>query len=108
VLLLVPLVIVWRLYPRGTEGRPLDGGPLLATTALLWALALVGPALTVGQQSLSEWAFHRPMSIQVEVPVTEVDGKDGGVPTVPADTEREPIPPPEDRPEDQGPQALPG
>jgi hypothetical protein len=68
--LLVPLVIVWRLYPRGTEGRPLDGGPLLATTALLWALALVGPALTVGQQLLSEWAFHRPMAIQVEVPVT--------------------------------------
>jgi len=68
-LLLVPLFIVWRLHPQGVEGRPLDGGPLLGATALLWGLALVGPALTVAQQAVSRWAFHKSVALQLEVPI---------------------------------------
>jgi len=69
-LLLVPLFIVWRLYPRGTEERPLDGGPILGVTALGWGLALVGPALTVAQQGVSRWAFQKSIALQLDVPVT--------------------------------------
>jgi hypothetical protein len=54
---------------RSLDRRPLDGGPILAVTALLWALALVGPALTVGQQTLSRWVFGRAVALQVEIPV---------------------------------------
>jgi hypothetical protein len=68
-LLLVPFFIVWRLYPDGTFGRPLDGGPLLGTTAVLWAFALVGPALTVVQQAFFAWAFHKTAALQLGVPI---------------------------------------
>jgi len=66
-LLLLPFFIVWHLYPSGTDGRPLDGGPVLAMTALVWALALLGPALTVGQQAVTRWAFARSFALQLGV-----------------------------------------
>jgi hypothetical protein len=66
-LLLLPFYIVWHLYPDGTNGRPLDGGPLLAVTALGWALPLLGPALTVGQQAITRWAFGRSFALQIGV-----------------------------------------
>jgi hypothetical protein len=51
-LLMLPLFVsAARL--SGARGLPLDGGPLLCATALVWALGLVGPALTVAQQALS-------------------------------------------------------
>jgi hypothetical protein len=51
-LLMLPLFIsAARL--SGARGLPLDGGPLLCTTALVWALGLVGPALSIAQQALS-------------------------------------------------------
>jgi Glycosyltransferase family 87 len=68
-LLLVPLFIVWRLHPQGTNGRPLDGGPILGATALGWGLALVGPALTVAQQAVSRWAFQKSIALQLDVPI---------------------------------------
>jgi hypothetical protein len=66
-LLLIPFAIVWHLYRGGTAGRPLDGGPLLLTTALVWALALVGPALTVAEQALTRWTFGRAFALQIGV-----------------------------------------
>jgi hypothetical protein len=66
-LLLLPFFIVWHLYSDGTGGRPLDGGPLLAVSAIVWAFGLLGPALTVGQQTLTRWAFGRPFALQVGV-----------------------------------------
>jgi hypothetical protein len=68
-LLVVPLFIVWHLFPFGTAGRPLDGGPLLAATALGWAVPLVGPALTYAQREISRWAFGRAMALQIGVVV---------------------------------------
>jgi hypothetical protein len=51
-LLMLPLFIsAARL--SGASALPLDGGPLLCTTALVWALGLVGPGLSVAQQALS-------------------------------------------------------
>jgi len=52
-LLLLPLAIVWSYYPRGTEARHLDGGPLLAWTALLYGATFVGSYLTLGELFLS-------------------------------------------------------
>jgi hypothetical protein len=66
-LLLLPFFILWHLYPEGTRGKPLDGGPLLALTALGWALSLLGPALTVGQQMLTRWMFGRAFAVQLGV-----------------------------------------
>jgi glycosyl transferase family 87 len=51
-LLMLPLFVsAARL--SGARGLPLDGGPILCATALVWALGLLGPALTVAQQALS-------------------------------------------------------
>ena len=51
-LLMLPLFIgAARL--SGARGLPLDGGPLLCATALVWALGLLGPALSLAQQALS-------------------------------------------------------
>jgi len=66
-LLLLPFVVVWHVYRDGTDGRPFDAGPLLAATALVWALALMGPALTVAQQTLTRWAFGRSFALQLGV-----------------------------------------
>jgi hypothetical protein len=66
-LLLLPFFVVWRSYPDGTRGRPLDGGPLLVTSALVWALGLLGPVLTVAQQTLTRWMFGRPLALQIGV-----------------------------------------
>ncbi|HEX9294448.1 MAG TPA: hypothetical protein VF881_01395 [Polyangiaceae bacterium] len=66
-LLLLPFVVVWHVYRDGKDGRPLDGRPLLAMTALGWALALVGPVLTVAQQAVTRSAFGRPFALQIGV-----------------------------------------
>ena len=52
-LLLLPFAIVWSYYPHGANGRPLDGGPLLAWTAALYVIAFVGSYLSAAQLWLS-------------------------------------------------------
>jgi hypothetical protein len=49
----------------GARGLPLDGGPLLCTTALVWALGLLGPALSVAQQALSTRLLGFSAALQV-------------------------------------------
>jgi hypothetical protein len=51
-LLMLPLFICAARL-SGARGLPLDGGPLLCATALVWALGLLGPVLSLAQQALS-------------------------------------------------------
>jgi hypothetical protein len=66
-LLLLPFFIVWHLQEGGSRDRPLDGGPLLVASALCWALALLGPVLTVVQQAVTARLFGRPFALQIGV-----------------------------------------
>ena len=66
VLLVLPLFIVVAHYPSKGQ-RPLGGGSLLGTTAVLWALGLLGPVLTVVQQALTTRCLGFPMAIQLGV-----------------------------------------
>jgi hypothetical protein len=66
-LLLLPFFVVWHTYPFATDGRPLDGGSVLVASALVWALGLLGSALTVAQQTLTRWAFGRSFALQIGV-----------------------------------------
>jgi hypothetical protein len=51
-LLLLPLGIVWSLYIGGTKGRPLDGGPLLFWSALLYIVCFCGSYISLAQLKL--------------------------------------------------------
>ncbi|HZO08167.1 MAG TPA: glycosyltransferase family 87 protein, partial [Myxococcota bacterium] len=53
-LLLLPLALVWQHHPELRDGRPLDGGALLAWTAVLWALGFLGTPLSLAQLRLAE------------------------------------------------------
>jgi hypothetical protein len=65
-LLLLPLFILFRYFP--TRDRvPLAGGILLGLTALTWALGLVGPALTVVQQEVTQRLFGVSIALQLGV-----------------------------------------
>ena len=68
-LLLLPLWIVCSHYRAGRGNRALDGGPLLAWTALLWAAALFSSYLCLLQLELTAAAGLPAMSLQVSVPV---------------------------------------
>lgn len=68
-LLLVPLAIVWSHFPQGTAGRPLDGGPLLAWTALLYGAAFASSLLSAAQLQLSAALGLPSFAIQLSVPV---------------------------------------
>lgn len=65
-LLLLPLFILLRYFPT-RDGVPLGGGTLLGLAALTWALGLVGPALTVGQQELTQLLFGVSVALQLGV-----------------------------------------
>jgi hypothetical protein len=70
-LLLLPLAIVWSCYPQGygAAGRPLDGGPLLAWTALLYAATFASNLLSAVQLRLSDALGFPPVAVQLSVPV---------------------------------------
>ena len=51
-LLLLPLAILWGHYPEGTMKRPLDGGPLLFWSAMLYIFSFAGAYLTLAQLKL--------------------------------------------------------
>jgi alpha-1,2-mannosyltransferase len=62
-LLLLPLCV---LLARSSPGHPpLDGWPRLPLVALVWALGLVGPALTLLQQVVSRRLLGFPLAIQL-------------------------------------------
>jgi len=65
-LLLVPLFIAAsRLPRRPDQSRPLDDGPILVTTAAVWALSLVGPLLTKLEQEITKRYLGFPVAFQL-------------------------------------------
>jgi len=68
-LLLLPLAIVWSYYFHGTAGRPLDGGPLLVWTAVLYVAVFASSYLTLAQQQLSHAVGLPEVAVQLSVPV---------------------------------------
>lgn len=64
-LLLLPLGIVWGYYWQGAGDRPLDGGALLAWTAILYVVTFVGNYLTAAQQQLSVILGFPKMAVQL-------------------------------------------
>jgi hypothetical protein len=68
-LLLLPLAIVWRHYPEGTGGRLLDGGPLLAWSAVLYVATFAGSYLTMAQLKVTAAIGLPAMALQISVPI---------------------------------------
>jgi hypothetical protein len=65
-LLVVPLFIAACRLPRHPDrSRPLDGGPILVTTAAVWALSLVGPLLTKLEQEITKRYLGFPVALQL-------------------------------------------
>jgi hypothetical protein len=69
-LLLLPLVIVWSYYPHGTGDRPLDSGPLLVWTALLYTVCFFSSSISLAQLRLSILAGLPAVALQMSVPIT--------------------------------------
>jgi hypothetical protein len=63
-LLTLPLFIALAHVPS-ERGLPLGGGSLLGLTALVWALGLVGPVLTVFQQELTRGLLGFSIALQL-------------------------------------------
>jgi hypothetical protein len=61
-LLLLPLFVLIARSDR--KGPPLGGAPQLPLAALIWALALVGPALALLQQLASRKLLGFPVALQ--------------------------------------------
>lgn len=69
-LLVLPFSILWAQYRACPPLEPpLGGGRLLALTAAVWALGLLGPALSVLQERATARLFGVPMALQLGVPV---------------------------------------
>jgi len=68
-LLLLPLAIVWSHYSAGTTDRPLDGGPLLAWTVLLYGAVFASNLISAAQLRLSEIVGLPRIAVQLSVPV---------------------------------------
>jgi len=68
-LLLLPLAIVWSYYPHGTSDRPLDGGPLLVWTALLYVVCFIGSYISLAQIWLGALIGLPKVALQLSVPI---------------------------------------
>jgi hypothetical protein len=68
-LLLLPLVIIWSYYPHGTRDRPLDSGPLLIWTALLYTACFFSSSISLAQLRLSVLAGLPRAAFQCSVPI---------------------------------------
>jgi len=68
-LLLLPMIIVGSHYRGGTAGRPLDGGPLLAATALLYAATFLSSYLADAQLEITEAVGLPRMAVQLSTPI---------------------------------------
>jgi hypothetical protein len=71
-LLLLPLIIVWRCCRDEAPGKLLDGGPLLALTALLYAATFVSSYLTKAQMELATALGLAKTGLQFSVPIIVV------------------------------------
>jgi hypothetical protein len=72
-LLVLPLFIVVRHFP-GRGDLPLDGDRLLAITAAVWALGLLGPAFALLQQEVTRRLFGVSAALQCGVIAVVVFG----------------------------------
>jgi len=68
-LLLLPFVIVWAYYADGRSSAILDGGPILAMTALVYVATFAGSYLSLFQLRIAEWVGLPGMAIQFSVPI---------------------------------------
>jgi hypothetical protein len=64
-LLLLPFAILWHHHPGSSDGRLLDGGPLLAWTAVLWLVSFLQGPVSIGALRLAEWAHMPAMALQL-------------------------------------------
>jgi hypothetical protein len=68
-LLLLPLGIVWSYYMGGTEGRSLDGGPLLFWSASLYIICFIGSYVSYAQLKLFPLIGLPRFAVQFSIPV---------------------------------------
>jgi len=66
-LLVLPLCILMAWYPKRAPALPLDGDKLLASTAIVVVLGLVGPVLTAGMLKASVRCLGAPVAVQLGV-----------------------------------------
>ncbi len=66
-LLLVPAAILWQ-HEAGRSDRVLDGGRMLAWTALVWGVCFLGSYLTQAQLAVSG-RLGLPLAVQLSTPV---------------------------------------
>jgi len=66
-LLLLPLAIVWSHYFHGTGGRALDGGPLLAWSALLYVATFFGSFLSLAQLQVAAAVGLPRVAVQLSI-----------------------------------------
>ena len=67
-LLVLPLFILASRISSTDRGLPLDGGPVLRATALVWACGLVGPVLSLVQDHVTRTLLGFPAIVQLGVP----------------------------------------
>jgi hypothetical protein len=67
-LLVLPLFILASRIASTEPDLPLDGGPVLRATALVWACGLVGPVLSLVQDHVTRRVFGFPAILQLGVP----------------------------------------
>ncbi|MHB0858214.1 MAG: glycosyltransferase family 87 protein [Anaerolineae bacterium] len=68
-LLVLPLAILWSVYPGGTNGRLLDGGPLLVATAALWVVTVLSTYIARFMLIATELAGLPATAVQLSLPV---------------------------------------
>jgi hypothetical protein len=66
--LLLPLMVA-ACHFRGAGGRPLDGGPLLATASVLYAVTYLSSYLSWGQLQVTEMLGVPAVALQLSTPV---------------------------------------
>jgi hypothetical protein len=64
-LLLLPFAILWHHHPSSSDGSLLDGGPLLAWTAVLWLVSFLQGPVSIGALRLAEWVHMPAMALQL-------------------------------------------
>jgi hypothetical protein len=64
-LLVLPLFIVASRIPSTNEGLPLGGGPVLRAAGAVWALGLLGPALSLVQEHVTRKLFGFSSFVQL-------------------------------------------
>ncbi|MHB1295741.1 MAG: glycosyltransferase family 87 protein [Anaerolineae bacterium] len=68
-LLLLPLAILWSIYPGGTGDRLLDGGPLLVATAALWVATVASSYIARFMLLITDGVGLPVVAVQISLPV---------------------------------------